>query len=94
MANIKYFAEVDGETVQLSAIWHNGSARRPQPQHFTGLTPAGARVTAQRMITYKSNPSRHECDARCQNAQGRTMNCECSCGGKNHGKGFLVCEAA
>lgn len=46
-----------------------------------------------RIITYKSRPSRHECDARCMNASGRTMNCECSCGGKNHGRGF-ACVAA
>jgi len=46
-----------------------------------------------RMVTYKSNPSKHVCDARCVNARGRTMNCECSCGGKNHGKGStLSCD--
>lgn len=46
-----------------------------------------------RVITYKSNPSKHECDARCMGATGKIMNCECSCGGKNHGKGFsLVCD--
>lgn len=47
-----------------------------------------------RVITYKTNPSRHECDARCMNATGRTMNCECKCGGKNHGRGSFACEAA
>jgi hypothetical protein len=31
-----------------------------------------------------------KCDARCQGAKGHM--CECSCGGKNHGQGFLVCE--
>lgn len=35
---------------------------------------------------------RHEhrcpCDARCTNAQG--PNCECQCGGANHGRGFVV----
>lgn len=41
----------------------------------------------ERIVTYKANPSRHECDARCMNATGRTMNCECACGGKNHGRG-------
>jgi hypothetical protein len=38
-----------------------------------------------RRIEYKSNPSLHKCDARCLNATGH--NCECSCGGKNHGAG-------
>jgi hypothetical protein len=47
-----------------------------------------------RVINYSTAPSKHECDARCMNASGRTMNCECSCGGKNHGRGALVCEAA
>jgi hypothetical protein len=35
------------------------------------------------VIDYKTNPSLHKCDARCQNAKGRT--CECSCGGQYHG---------
>lgn len=41
-----------------------------------------------REVNYKDNGSKHVCDARCMNATGRTMNCECSCGGVNHGKGF------
>jgi hypothetical protein len=45
-----------------------------------------------RVINYKSNPSKHICDARCMNATGRTMQCECSCGGKNHGNGGFRCE--
>jgi hypothetical protein len=32
--------------------------------------------------------SRCKCDARCTNAKG--PNCDCSCGGKNHGSGMLV----
>ena len=47
-----------------------------------------------RVINYSNRPSRHECDARCMNASGRTMNCECSCGGKNHGRGAFACEEA
>ena len=34
----------------------------------------------------------HKCDARCTEAKG--FRCECSCGGENHGRRFLVCEAA
>lgn len=51
-------------------------------------------VPVERVINYKSNPSKHECDARCVNATGRTMNCECSCGGKNHGRGSFQCSEA
>lgn len=41
-------------------------------------------VPATRRIFFKKNPSLHKCDARCQNAKGH--DCECSCGGANHGK--------
>lgn len=34
----------------------------------------------------------HACDARCTDAKG--FRCECSCGGQNHGRGLLLCEAA
>lgn len=44
----------------------------------------GAYHVAERLIFRKANPSNHKCDARCLNATGH--NCECSCGGKNHGK--------
>lgn len=51
-------------------------------------------VPVERTVEYKANPSRHECDARCMNATGRVMKCECACGGKNHGRGTIMCEAA
>lgn len=54
----------------------------------------GPVLPVQRVVTFKSNPSRHECDARCMNASGKTMNCECACGGVNHGRGAFSCEAA
>jgi hypothetical protein len=37
-----------------------------------------------RTIFFKRNPSLHKCDARCQSAKGH--DCECQCGGKNHGE--------
>jgi hypothetical protein len=47
-----------------------------------------------RVVRLKSSPSRHVCDIRCINAKGRAMECECACGGKNHGRGaFLRCVA-
>lgn len=55
---------------------------------WQGYTPV------ERRIEYKSNPSKHVCDARCLNATGRIMKCECSCGGKNHGRASFSCEAA
>jgi len=48
-----------------------------------GRLPDGQLAPATRVIFYKLRPSLHRCDARCMNARGH--NCECSCGGANHG---------
>jgi len=85
MARFKYFADIDGQTFELSNVWHDGAVATTAT-HFFGRTDDGRKVQATRKIQYKSNPSRHECNARCTHAKGRTMNCECSCGGANHGK--------
>ena len=91
MATFRYFAEVNGQTVQLrsDSIWHDGRGSRAR--HFSGLTPDGVRVQCDRAIERKSNPSLHECGARCMGAKG--FLCECSCGGKNHGKGYAAQHA-
>ena len=47
---------------------------------FTGPDCA---IPVTRIIYYDTRPSLHKCDARCMGAKGH--NCECSCGGKNHG---------
>lgn len=36
-----------------------------------------------RAISYAKYPSLHKCDDRCRRARGH--NCECACGGANHG---------
>lgn len=64
----------------------------PTYDPMSGWTRGYLPVT--RTVEYKSNPSRHKCDVRCTNATGRVMRCECACGGKNHGRGSVVCEAA
>ena len=91
MANIKYFAEHNGGSVQLTNVRHDGAVST-KANHFSGFAPDGALIVADRKIEYKSTPSRHECDARCYNATGRIMRCECSCGGKNHGRGSFNCS--
>ena len=93
MANYKYFADINGESFELTGIWHNGAGRIPA-KNFSGLLPNGERVQATRKIEYKSLALKHECDSRCINATGRIMKCECACGGKNHGRGSFLCEAA
>ncbi len=91
MANFRYFADIAGQTVQLSNVRHDGHIST-KAQHFFGFTPDGQMVPATRAIERKSNPSMHKCDARCLNATG--FRCECSCGGKNHGAGNFTCEDA
>lgn len=100
MATMKYFSDYNNETVELVAISNMRIAefesrfpsikgkRCDSFSKWVGYA-AGSRepLPVMRTIKYKSHPSKHECDARCMHAKGKTMNCECSCGGKNHGKG-------
>jgi hypothetical protein len=95
MAKTLYF---NGLT-ELKNAHHDGRRMVGEPVDYTPVYIQGEGwkhnyLPANRIIHYKSSPSRHACDARCMNASGRTMNCECACGGKNHGKGRFACEAA
>lgn len=87
MANMKYFATYKGEQVQLEKVGHDGS-NSTRARHFTGFAPDGTKLHAERRVEYKAHPSLHKCGPRCMNAQG--FQCECACGGKNHGKGNFV----
>lgn len=49
------------------------------------VTGPDAILPVTRTIYYKSNPSLHQCGARCRHAKGH--NCECACGGQFHGAG-------
>lgn len=88
MANFLFLADIPGAEPLSSkrADYDQGSSEMPR---FYVEGPGWIRAT--RIVIRKANPSRHECDARCVNASGRTMQCECSCGGKNHGRG-MVCS--
>lgn len=109
MATTKMFADLNGETVELFGTvqpMRNADFAKAFPgvrgKRFDSFDMRVARAAdgrylpVTRSIGYKSHPSKHECDARCINATGRTMQCECSCGGKNHGAGAFRCmsEAA
>lgn len=86
MANIKHFADLpNGEVLSFDRVDYRS---RKDIRGWSG--DAWVKVT--RTVEYKSLPSRHECDDRCMNATGRVMKCECRCGGKNHGRGRIVCE--
>jgi hypothetical protein len=89
MTSLRYFAEVNGQPVRFDRVDYRGSAGR-----FGWHAETGSWVKVERSVEYKSAPSKHVCDDRCMNATGRTMKCECSCGGKNHGRGSFNCQAA
>lgn len=93
MANFRYFAECGGQAVEMTGVWHDGHAST-SAKHFTGRCVCGEQHTATRAIEYKPHASKHECDARCLNATGKIMRCECACGGKNHGRGSSMASQA
>lgn len=93
VSNYRYFGECNGLPVRLDNVGERKVG--PDQYAFTGLCPCGQYHPMVRKVIRTSMPSNHECDARCMNATGRVMNCQCSCGGKNHGRGTsLRCEAA
>lgn len=94
MAKIKYFA---GETELQGVHERKGKLFGYVSKDDLFFVPGEGwkgYTAVERTVEYKTNPSRHECDARCVNATGRIMKCECSCGGKNHGKGSFMAVAA
>ena len=52
---------------------------------LTGHDSGGQEHEVARSIAYDLNGSRHKCNSSCQHARGKQ--CECACGGLNHGKG-------
>lgn len=102
MANtFKYFADIDGQIIELVSVTSLANAwfARMFPgvkaikfdgfQKLAGKTAEGRILPVTRRIEYKSNPSLHECDARCMSGK-HTGKCECKCGGKNHGAGMFT----
>jgi hypothetical protein len=83
-------------TTRLEKVGYRG----PGKGEFVGIDPANpptwngkewiGYVKVERQIRYATNPSKHECDGRCMAAKG--FNCECACGGKNHGAGRFQCN--
>ena len=94
MANLKYFAgdnQLEGVHERNGKLF--GYVSKEDLFFVAGQGWQGY-TAVERKVEYKSTPPRHECDARCLNATGRIMKCECSCGGKNHGKGGFMAVAA
>lgn len=98
MANIKYFYR-DQELTRINTMPNAEFATNfPGVRGFAvdsfkkqiGYTADHRGPYAvERKITYKSFPSRHECNSKCMNGHVNGA-CECSCGGKNHGIGAIL----
>lgn len=107
MATFKYFSDIDGETTELRTISSMKNAefaarfpgvkgrRSDSFEMLVGRVIGGEWLPVTRTIEYKSQPSRHECSAKCLGGKA-TGTCECKCGGKNHGAGIFsrLLEAA
>ena len=55
---------------------------------LTGHDSSNRQHDVARSIAYNLDGTRHRCNAACQHARGKE--CECSCGGANHGKAWLL----
>jgi hypothetical protein len=97
----KYFSDVPGEpepVLLTKGVWAMPNkeydqkfpgikARRYDSFHRrVGKSEDGRVLPLTRVILYSKTPSLHKCNARCLNAKPESA-CECSCGGKNHGRG-------
>lgn len=101
MARYAYFADLpDGtiaewrETVERGQVRAARGIKNDGRGKLEGFIEGRGWVPVTRKVEMKSMPSRHACDSRCLNATGRIMKCECACGGRNHGRGSIACEAA
>lgn len=102
MATFKYFSDFGGQTVELVYVREmknaEFAARFPGVNGFrydsfmkrvgyaAGATMDGQELPLTRMIEWKKEPSLHVCNAKCMGGKVNGA-CECSCGGKNHGRG-------
>jgi len=67
------------------------TVRFPSADAYDGCPKCKANHIWVKWGIVKGKRSEQPCDARCTNAKG--FDCQCSCAGLNHGRGF-VCEAA
>ena len=94
----RLFADIEGRTVELfgyitgmdraefSARFPRVKGRRFDSKRYQVAADADGRIMpVTRAVEYKKTRSPRRCDARCLNARG--PNCECQCGGVNHGAG-------
>lgn len=98
MANYKYFSgttelkNVYGiDNAKFAAAFPGVRGRRYDGyKMFVGhpVTGPDAILPVERVIEYKSSPSKHECNSKCLGGKVNGS-CECRCGGANHGLGSV-----
>ena len=92
---MRYFSDYQGQTVELdhyfpisnkefAALFGELKGRRYDSFSKCVSKHKGILLPLTRSITYKNNPSLHECNSKCMSGKPNGT-CECSCGGKNHG---------
>lgn len=102
MAQLKYFADIDGQAIELVSgittmnnVWFDRkypgvkAIRSDSFSKRCGRAADGRILPVTRIIEYKARPSLHECNAKCLNGK-HNGKCECLCGGKNHGAGMFT----
>lgn len=101
MATIKYFSDINGESIELLSL--TSRSNKEVAEQFPGVNAMrsdgysrwmaraadGRLLPVTRMIEYKSRPSLHTCNAKCLSGK-HNGTCECQCGGKNHGRGMFT----
>lgn len=80
-----FYREADGQRIP-AGVWIQACGGG-KPTVYGGDIENGVCTTCSRMKTFGVLKAylrpEHKCDARCTGARGH--NCECSCGGANHG---------
>ena len=82
-----YFTRIDSNGIaQPASVWIQ-SCGGGRPTQYGGDVEMGICPSCHKMMSFGVlkayvNPD-HKCDARCTSARGH--NCECACGGVNHG---------
>lgn len=102
MAQLRHFSDLNGNTVRLDFVtampndkfraqWPNVKGLRYDGYQMWVGRQTGVKdyLPVTRRIDMKSNPSKHECNAKCLNG-AHNGRCECKCGGMNHGRGLFT----
>jgi hypothetical protein len=74
--------EVTRTTVYYLGMMKSHKSVRTLENPIRAEKCCGARL---KWVTVRAKKTEHECDSRCRNAKGG--DCDCSCGGVNHGRG-------